>query len=65
MGMRIYVSLRLLDDNLQLLYARKLSDRTIPACKRRNYSKRQTSYAILAVLYARPQGRFAKTVLYM
>ncbi len=42
------------------LYARKLSDRMIPACKRRKCSKRQTSYAISAVSHAQPQGHFMK-----
>ncbi len=60
--MLVYISLRFLDDDL---LARKLSDRTIPARKRRKRSKRQMSYAISAGLYARPQGRFAKTVLYI
>ena len=63
--MPVYVSLRFLDDKSQLSYPRKLSNRAIPARKRRKRSKRQTSYAILAVLYARLQGRFAKPVLYL
>ncbi len=37
------ISLRFLDDGLQLLYASKLSDGTIPARKRRKRSKRQMS----------------------
>ncbi len=46
--MPVYSSLRFLDDDLQLLYARKLSDRKIPARKRRKRSKHQMSYAISA-----------------
>ena len=60
--MLVYVNLRrFLGDNLQLLYARKLSNKTIPARKRRNVSKRQTTCVISAVLYAwytRPLGCF-------
>ncbi len=60
-----WLCLRFVNDNLQLLYARKLSERTIPARKRRKRSKRQTSYAIFIVLYVWPQGPFAKTILYI
>ncbi len=62
--MLVYISLCFLDNDLQLLYARKLSNRPIPVRKRRKRLKRQMSYAISAVLYARPQGHFAKIVLY-
>ena len=54
--------MRILSDNIQLLHVRKLSNRTNPAGERRLRSKRQTSYAISAVLYVRPQGHFTKPV---
>ncbi len=61
--MLVYVSLRVLDDHLHPLSACTLFDRAVfPAGKRRRRAKHQTSYANSAVLYARVQGRFAKTV---
>ncbi len=62
--MLVYASLHVLDDNLHPVYARTLSHSAIPARKRLiSFQASNVLDAKSAVLYARPQGRFAKIVL--